>query len=145
LVATAGSDAHGPKGYLGGVGNNVVYAEELSTKGILRALAQGHLYLSAGPTLTVQAQNGAGATAMMGDTLPMQGDAITVTTQWGKAPADATLRLIVNGAVQERLTVGDSGEARWTLPAYGPRWCAIELRGANGAMAAVTNPLFFVD
>ena len=145
LVATAGSDAHGPKGYLGGVGNNVVYAEELSTRGILRALAQGHLYLSAGPTLTVQAQNGAGATAMMGDTLPVQGDGITVTTQWGKAPADATLRLIVNGAVQERLTVSDSGEARWTLPAYGPRWCAIELRDADGAMSAVTNPIFLVD
>lgn len=144
LVATAGSDAHGPKGYLGGVGNNVVYAEELSTKGILRALAQGHLYLSTGPTLTVQAQNRAGVTVMMGDTLIEHGDTVTVTTQWGGAPIGATLRLIVNGAVQDRRTVGDSGEASWTLPYYGSRWCAIELRGADEAMVAVTNPIFFV-
>lgn len=143
LVATAGSDAHGPKGYLGGVGCNVVYAEELSTKGILRALAQGHLYLSTGPTLHLQAQNGQGTTAMIGDTLAVAGDSTHVSTTWADAPAGATVRLIVNGAVQERQPIDSGGEARWTLPAYGPRWCTVELRGKDGAMLAVTNPIFF--
>lgn len=143
LVATAGSDAHGPRGYLGGVGNNVIYAEALSTAALLRALAQGHLYLSQGPTLTVEAQNGNGTPVMMGDTLAVQGNSITIHTSWTEAPAGATLRLIVNGAVQERQTVTSAGEMQWTLPAYGPRWCAIELRGADDAMFAVTNPIFF--
>lgn len=142
LVATAGSDAHGPKGYLGGVGNDVVYAAELSTKGILQALAQGHLYLSAGPTLHLTAQNRDGVTAMMGDTLPVTGAQLTVTATWADVPA-ATLRLIVNGAVQERRLVAGQGEQSWTLPTYGPHWCTVELRGADDAMLAVTNPIFF--
>lgn len=142
LVATAGSDAHGPKGYLGGVGCNVIYAEALSTKGILQALAQGHLYLSTGPTLQLQAQNQGGASVMMGDTLRVTGDRTTVAATWADLPAPATLRLIVNGAVQERQSVSNDGEARWTLPAYGPRWCTVELRGADEAMLAVTNPIF---
>ena len=141
-MATAGSDAHGPKGYLGGVGSNVVYAEELSAQGILHALAQGHLYLSTGPTLHLQAQNGEGTTAMIGDTLAVAGDTTRISTSWADAPAGATLRLIVNGAVQEQQPVNASGEAHWTLLAYGPRWCTIELRGKDGAMLGVTNPIF---
>lgn len=142
LVATAGSDAHGPRGYLGGVGNNVIYAEALSTAALLRALAQGHLYLSQGPSLTLHAHSDKGAPVMMGDTLAVQGNPITVSTRWAEAPTGATLRLIVNGAVQERQTVIGAGEAQWTLPAYGPRWCAIELRDVDDAMLAVTNPIF---
>jgi len=142
LVATAGSDAHGPKGYLGGVGCNVIYAEELSTKGILRALAEGHLYLSSGSTLQVHAQNSQGATAMMGDRLAVVGDPVTVTATWADAPTGAILRLVVNGAMQAHQGVAARGEVHWRLPAYGPRWCTVELRGADGAMAAVTNPIF---
>lgn len=142
LVATAGSDAHGPRGYLGGVGCNVIYAEALSTAALLRALAQGHLYLSQGLTLSLQAQNGSGAMAMMGDTLAVQGNPVTVSTTWAAVPTGATLRLVVNGAVQERQPIPPQGEARWTLPAYGPRWCTIEVRGADEAMLAVTNPIF---
>lgn len=143
LVATAGSDAHGPKGYLGGVGCNVVYATELSTKGILGALTQGHLYLSTGPTVHLHAQNTQGATVIMGDSLPVTGDSAIVTATWAALPAGATLRLIVNGALQERQKVAASGEAHWTLPAYGPRWCTVEVRGPDEAMLAVTNPIFF--
>lgn len=143
LVATAGSDAHGPRGYLGGVGCNVIYAEELSTAALLRALAQGHLYLSQGPTLTVEARNACGDAVLMGDTLAVQGQMMTVTVHWAEVSTAAMLRLIVNGAVQERQAVTGAGEAQWTLPAYGPRWCTIELRGADEAMLAVTNPIFF--
>lgn len=143
LVATAGSDAHGPRGYLGGVGCNVIYAEELSTAALLRALAQGHLYLSQGPRLSLEAHNASGSTVMMGDTLPVGGHAVTVTSSWDAVPDGATVRLIVNGAIQERHPINGQGEAQWTLPAYGPRWCAVEVRGADEAMVAVTNPIFF--
>ncbi len=142
LVATAGSDAHGPKGYGGGVGNDVVYAAELSTKGILHALAQGHLYLSSGPVLALNAETVHGATAMMGDTIAVSGDKVMVRATWANGPMDAILRLIVNGAVQERQLVGATGEAHWSLPTYGPRWCTVELRAADAAMLAVANPIF---
>ncbi|MEZ4732301.1 MAG: CehA/McbA family metallohydrolase [Caldilineaceae bacterium] len=142
LVATAGSDAHGPKGYLGGVGCNVVYAEELSTKGILQAVTQGHLYLSRGPVLQLHAQSAQGPAVMMGETLMTQGDDVTVTTDWSNVPDTATLRLVVNGAVQAQGTVTTTGAQSWRLPAYGPRWCTVELRGDDGGMLAITNPIF---
>ncbi|MBX3013135.1 MAG: PHP domain-containing protein [Caldilineaceae bacterium] len=143
LVATAGSDAHGPKGYQGGVGANIVYAQELSTQGILQALAQGHLYLSTGPLLQLEAVNADGERAMMGDRLGRRGEQFTVTVQWADLPAPATLRLLVNGAVQERQSVDAPGAVTWRLPAYGTRWCTAELRGADDAMLAVTNPIFW--
>ncbi len=71
MVATAGSDVHRPAGYANSPGFNVVYAEELSERGILRAIAQGHLYLSSGPTLDFTARGTSGAQAMMGDVLTL--------------------------------------------------------------------------
>lgn len=142
MVMTAGSDAHGPESYERGPGFNIVYAEALSEQGILRALAAGHSYLSVGPALELHAIT-EGTTVMMGDQLPTSGDNdFTVTCNWSAAPAGATLRLIVNGAVHEQSTVDTAGQAEWHLPVHGTRWCTVELRGDGGTMLAVTNPLF---
>jgi hypothetical protein len=142
LVMTAGSDAHGPKHYERGPGFNVVYAEALSEQGILRALAAGHSYLSVGPVLNLQAETDHGDNAMMGDQLPTAGQTeFTVLCNWSAAPAGATLRLIVNGAVYGEQEASETGKEAWRLPVYGTRWCTVELRGTNGTMLAVTNPV----
>ena len=143
LVMTAGSDAHGPKNYERGPGFNVIYAEALSEQGILQGLAAGHSYLSVGPVLQLTAANGSGDRAIMGDLLPTTSQTdFTLSTDWAAAPAEATLRLIVNGAVHVQQAVVDGGEAHWILPVHGTRWCTVELRGESGAMLAVTNPIF---
>ena len=71
MVATAGTDVHGPgQQYQSrSAGFNVVYADQLSEAGILRGVAAGHLYLSAGPTLSFAALHEASGQRMMGDSL----------------------------------------------------------------------------
>lgn len=143
LVMTAGSDAHGPKNYERQPGFNVVYAESLSERGILDALAVGHSYLSTGPVLQLHATAGSGAEVMMGDRLASQGARdFTMRSSWSVSPVDATVRLMINGAVYTATTVAEEGEQTWQLPVHGTRWCTVELRGADGTMLAVTNPIF---
>ncbi|MEZ4662800.1 MAG: CehA/McbA family metallohydrolase [Caldilineaceae bacterium] len=143
LVMTAGSDAHGPKSYERGPGFNVVYADELSESAILRALAQGHHYLSSGPTLHLHAQAGDTAAVMMGDALSVNGSDVAIHAEWTDALTDCMLRLVVNGAIYAQSPADETGSQSWTIPANGARWCTIELRDENETMLAVTNPIFF--
>jgi hypothetical protein len=142
LVATSGSDIHGPPREVGArrAGANVVYAEALSEAAILTAVRQGHSYLSAGPELLLNATT-AGAAAMAGDQLPA-GDA-TVTVKWSGAHAGDLLRLIVDGQARETLPVAEAGEQSWAFGADEARWCTVELRDSAGEMWAVSNPMFF--
>lgn len=143
LVMTAGSDAHGPKHYERGPGFNVVYANELSERGILDALAAGRSYLSVGPVLQIHAQSVVDDDVTMGERLAAAWRTdITFTATWQAAPAGAMLRLIVNGAVYQQHAVDESGEQAWTIPVHGTRWCTLELRGEDRTMLAVTNPIF---
>ncbi len=144
MVATAGSDAHSPKHYARGCGFSVVYAETLSEQGIMSGLRAGHLYLSAGPALHLSVDT-AHTTAMMGDLLELDGGAkeIVVTAAWSEVPDGSSAQLIVHGAVQATRPASGQGRMEWLLPAYGARWCTVELRSANGEMLAVTNPIFF--
>ena len=145
LVATAGSDVHGPKGYANGPGFNSVYADELSERGILQALTKGHLYLSSGPTLHLTAEDANGTQGMMGDTLGVNESTSEVKLQasWGDAPKDASVRLIANGAVHEEVMADVVGSHDWAIAALPDSWCLVELRAANGNMLALTNPIFF--
>ena len=58
LALTAGTDNHGRNPQAMHYGFNVVYAEDLSEREILRAVRAGHLYISAGPTLELSAAVG---------------------------------------------------------------------------------------
>jgi len=143
LVMTAGSDAHGPKSYEQGPGFNVVYAESLSEQSILRALAVGHSYLTVGPVLQLHAETESGESAMMGDRLATGGQTdFTVKSSWSSVSTGATVRLIVNGAIYAKENIDKTGEREWCIPVHGTRWCTVELRGENGTMVAVANPIF---
>jgi hypothetical protein len=97
LVATSGTDAHGPA-HIDGVGFNVVYARELSQPAIVEGLAAGRVYLSAGPTLVFSARNTTGDEAQIGQSLSADG-ALTLQAAWQNAPDGAKLRLVRNGEV----------------------------------------------
>ena len=140
LVATAGTDIHGPFSDGTRPGFNVIYAESLSETDILRAVAQGHLFLTDGPQLGLSGRTEDGITIMMGDSLSTGN--LTVNTSWeGCAPRDQ-VRLIADGQPIFEQVAGERGERQWDMRAGQTRWCVLELREESGGLRAVTNPLF---
>lgn len=139
LYATAGTDVHGD--HIGEVtpAFSVIYAEALTEAALLKALCAGHLYLSAGPELLLQARDAAGATWMSGDTVTLPA---TFTASWARCPAGAQLRLIANGRLWEQRLVGEQGAYRWPMTPEQAAWVVLELRDSAGDMLAVTNPIF---
>jgi len=144
LVATAGSDVHGPKGYASNPGFNTVYAEALSQQAILQGLAQGHLYLSSGPSLHFTAEEANGTQVMMGDTLAVDESTteIVLQSRWDGAPTGASIRLIVDGKVHEEVQVDEAGLLDWVVAPQQAGWCLVELRAINGDMLALSNPIW---
>ncbi len=142
LVATAGTDAHGPTPLIPRVGFNVVYAESLSETAILAAIRRGHSYLAAdGHRLILTAQTLDGETGMMGDTL--HGSQAEVTADWGTPESGSQIRLIVDGAAFETFATDEAGSKSWRLPISSARWCVAELRDRDSLLCALTNPIFF--
>ncbi|HHY57926.1 MAG TPA: CehA/McbA family metallohydrolase [Chloroflexi bacterium] len=139
LVATAGSDTHSTADYAAGPGFNVVYAEELSEAALLRAIAAGHLYLSSGPVLTLEAVAQNGTRCMMGDTLTQ---AATINVQWSHCPPGATLRVLANGQLLHQQVTGATGGFRYAATPADADWLIAEVRAADGVLLAITNPLF---
>ncbi len=137
LVATAGSDAHGPGGFSGQVGRDVVWSPGLSEETILGSIAAGHLYLSAGPHLELVAASG-GREAGMGETL--DAEAAEVRTVWRGCPSGTLLRLVGDGVVLAEGRAGDDGTRRWD--GITARWCVAELRDRAGGVLALTNPVY---
>ena len=135
ITASAGTDGHraAPEGAQ--LGFNVVYAEALSEAAILAAVRRGRSYLSSGPKLEL--------------TLPDRSEPVTgaveaettLSLRYEGVPADASLRLVVNGTVQRDMSLADSGTLELSLP-DAARWCVLELRAQDGTMLAVTNPVF---
>ncbi len=142
LVATSGSDIHAafPPAQAGRSGFNVVYAEQLSEEAILKAIRQGHSYVSAGPELILSANSASGKTAMTGDLLPSE--AVTVKAVWNNAHQGDVLRLVVDGQVREQVSVDVAGEKSWSFGANELKWATVELRDARNDLWAVTNPVF---
>jgi hypothetical protein len=138
LVATAGTDSHGGHGRGLKPGFNVVYAEALSEAALLRALRAGHLYLSAGPKLILEAHSD-DARWMMGDVLNQPAD---WSLAWAECPAGARLRLIANGRLWREWPADGAGEYQWPVSPEQANWALAELRDAEGGLLAVTNPIF---
>lgn len=139
MVGTRGTDIHGPLEYTN-VGFNIVYADELSETAILSAIRQGHLYISAQPTLDLQAHGDDGSVGMVGDLVG--GQTVRVNLAWSNVAAGDHLRWLVNGAIVEDVAIAAAGTREWTLNADEARWAVVEIHGANGEMHAVTNPVF---
>ncbi|MGB8645233.1 MAG: CehA/McbA family metallohydrolase, partial [Anaerolineae bacterium] len=142
LALTSGNDNHGRNPDAKHFAFDVVYAEDLSEREILRAIRAGHLYVSAGPRFefTASAGNDSG---MMGDTLNVAAGApVQLSAAWRDGPENAELCLIADGVARESLSVGPAGEHRWELQGGEANWCLLTLRAPNGLMLALTNPIF---
>jgi len=142
LALTAGTDNHGEHPERLKYAYNVVYAEELSERAILAAVRQGHLYLSSGPMLKLEA-SAAGRQAIMGDVLPAGSGALELAIQWSGCPESARLDYIIDGAVYQSLCPVESGERTITIDGAKVHWALLTLRDSAGVMLAVTNPIYF--
>jgi hypothetical protein len=141
LAATAGSDTHSQRSYASRPGFNVIYAEALTEAALRDALLAGHLYLSAGPTVTFKARGGGGQTWISGDTAA---GPVTITLAWADCPAAARVRVIVDGKLlAERPAAPGDGSHSWRMTPDDANWVLAEIRGGDGQMLAVTNPIFF--
>lgn len=140
IVATAGTDAHGPSPGHVQPGFNVVYAEALSESAVLQAVSFGHLYLSSGPKLKISATTADGACAMMGDLL--RGRNAEVTVRWESAPDESCLRLVADGKPQAEFPAPSTGQHMWQVFPENTTWYVAELRDKDGTMLALTNPIF---
>ena len=144
LVATAGSDAHGPLGLVGSVGRNVVWADALSEQAVLRSIAAGRLYVSSGPHLDLSAERGA-RIAGVGESLPGSGQspgasAAEIRLGWRGCPPGAVVRLVTDGTVAADIPAEGDGTWRWER--VSARWCTVEVRERSGILLAVANPVF---
>jgi hypothetical protein len=137
LLATAGSDIHGPEGGTGPIGFNSVEAAELSEAGILSAVRAGRNYLSSGPRLILTASADGRHVPMGGSVGPQA----TFHADW-QTEAEP-LSLIFHDRTGPR--------ARVELPAQGAGvadlsgaagFVMAELRDSTGRLHAVTNPIF---
>ena len=84
---------------------------------------------------------------MMGDSLPAPDDSASVSlaVNWDGVPESASLRLIADGNAQDTLSIPASGTREWTVSQASPvaDWYVVEVRGRDGAMLALSNPIFF--
>ena len=137
VVATAGSDTHGPGECWERIGRSVVWSQGCTEEAILGSIAAGHLYLSAGPHLGLSAVSGE-REAGMGETLAA--GAADLRAAWRGCPEGSCLRLVRDGVVLSEERAAGDGTRRWEGVAA--RWCVAELRDRVGQMLALTNPVY---
>lgn len=138
LVATAGSDIHGP--YLRGqlVGFNHVHATALTEAAILEAVSAGRNYLSSGPKLILTAV-WEGGTAMMGGDAPAGAE---IRAAWSTGETDLWLEFHGSGGLLARQALGSNGAGQAVLRDGPGGFALVTLRDATGLLHAVTNPIF---
>ena len=140
LLATAGSDIHGPEGCRGQIGFNHVEAEGLSEAAILRAVAAGRNFLSSGPRLMLTAESPDGSKAAMGDTVP-RGANFQADWQSEHQALELNFTDATGSRKSQRVAAGETGVAGLS-GAEG--FVMAELRDARGILHAVTNPIFVI-
>lgn len=118
--------------------------EAPSAEAILRAVRQGHVTLSDepdGPFLDIR--TGPEGGTMGGDTVALpSGGNLPVRLSWTRA-AGTVLRVLDRTSVLlKMMTDGPEGTIDTDLSVAGSLYVRAELRGADGAMRALTNPIY---
>jgi hypothetical protein len=90
----------------------------------------------------LQARDAGGACARVGDTVA---GAAAFSLAWSDCPAGARVRVLANGRLLDDWPAGGSGERGWEMDAGMADWVVVEVRAAEGALLAVTHPIFTVE
>jgi len=155
ITMIGGSDDHnlpevaGIRGALA-VPTTVVYAKELSERGVLDGIRAGHVFLKPrgpkGASVYLTA-SWKGQSAMMGDNLKTtQGDEIEFAVQVTGA-ANGKVEVIRDGSMAALLQDGTVKSADDTLhfkvkSDSGRHWYRVNVRGTDGSLLALTNPIY---
>ncbi len=146
VLATCGSDTHGPKGR-DGAGYNVVYAQDLTQGEILTAMEKGQFYLSSGPELEVEAHTDTGEIFGIGQSAPSPVAAVSIRAR--HTPHGSTLRLLSaspgNGCARLIHETGLKGDAQLELDQADFAWNSfliVEIRDAKRQLCALSNPIY---
>lgn len=137
LLATAGSDIHGPEGGTGPIGFNHVDADALSETAVLAAIKAGRNYLSSGPRLILTAMAG-GESFAMGATAPRNA---VFHAAWQTEAMPLTLVFHDRTGVIGRQNLAPDAEGM-AEHAGASGFVMAELRDSTGRLHAVTNPIF---
>ncbi|GGR10725.1 CehA/McbA family metallohydrolase [Deinococcus ruber] len=134
VVATAGSDAHGPA-YLPGTGFTCTPATS-DPAFLLRQLREGQTYLSAGPELHL--------TVLAPDQTAVLGGSVAAGTwhlrlSWEGVPEGSVLVWVVDGREhREGIQTAGTQDAAFDVNT----WLNLEIRAAGGELLALTNPVY---
>ncbi|MBI1197724.1 MAG: PHP domain-containing protein [Phenylobacterium sp.] len=149
ITAVGGSDNHDatlPPDRGVGRPTTVVHAQALSQDAVLAAIRAGHVFVDALGTrdrLLEVTANAGGATAEMGDRLP---DAAGATLRIHVAHA-AGGRLAFAGPAAAGLDPGpplsDAETRAMGVPAGAKGWLRVDVRGPDGALWLLGNPIWF--
>jgi len=151
VVALGGSDTHlkpsdryvpgGPPSVVGDPWTAVL-ADGLSVSAVVDAVRAGRVCVSRGPVLQVSAAvngrrwpPGASLTAALAGRPPGR-TRVRLAARVRQAPAGASVRWVGNGGA---LLGGGDVECMWEAGAW--RWARAEVRDADGALLAVSNPV----
>lgn len=155
ITMIGGSDDHnlpevaGIRGAVA-VPTTVVYAMELSERGVLDAIKAGHVFLKTkgpkGPNVYLTATSG-GQSAIVGDNIQTSaGDEMTFAVRVTGA-ANGKVEVIRDGSVSALMRDASIKSAddtlRFTAKSDGQRhWYRVNLRDADGSLLALTNPIY---
>jgi len=145
LPGVAGSDAHKIEHWRPGTAFNYVYAPELSQEAILTNILAGHLFLSSGPWLWLEAYSqGDGGWTSVGDSLPA-GRPVTLRVTWKQAPPGSTLDVRHNGVIFQWREASPAGQLLFEDMPLTPGWYTAEIWAADGNLLATTNPIYLTE
>jgi hypothetical protein len=121
-----------------------VYAEELSSNAILSAVMRRRVYVSLGPKVSFQAEVN-GKVYDIGQDIGLFEGEINFTSTTSECPEGSCAQIVRNGEVVAEESVKD-GETRLlygdTTQFSQSNWYRLDVYDSNGAMLAITNPIF---
>jgi hypothetical protein len=144
LVATGGSDAHRPGDQLGHP-QTVVEVERLAQAEVVAAIRAGRCWLASSAQVELDFVAVAdGRVAGIGQHLPgSQGEPVRVRLRAAGAPAAVATLHGQDGTVHAApLGVGAAGTLEWETRLGTTSWLRAELRQPDGALVALTNPIW---
>ncbi|MEY2758494.1 MAG: hypothetical protein RIR33_2272 [Pseudomonadota bacterium] len=162
LTAIAGSDNHDATDARGarqspvGTPATVVYADQLSSQGIIAGVKSGRVFIDVAglPSASLDARATAGRSVTMGDELELApGQGATIMITWSDLPAAARLHLVAhNVTVDGRTAISPPPSRPGTrLEASSARldpsalrgYLRAEIRDASGKLLLLGNPIYF--
>jgi hypothetical protein len=125
-----------------------VYADSLSATDILEGIRRGRLILSGGPRLNLRVSPGDGTdSAGVGDTLRTHSPRVRLEFSWEDAPLGARVQVHGKQGVLVDQAIAETGSLQpWLeLPPQPGERLWVEIYAADGALSALTNPVFIEE